>query len=133
MPQSVWDIEGRAKDIRFSSRTRLNTDMLCKAHIEHNAGRRLYDKLPAELRDDPDARALISNAADPKVTIAHLIYRQTRYETHSKDYEFSRASMLDRWAAGARDVVTTLSHPQWIARNDDPMQAKVFDLTKNRQ
>lgn len=132
MPQSVWDIEARGKDIRFSSRTRLNTDMLCKMQIGHSAGRRLYDKLPPDLRDDPDARALLSVDCEPKITIAHLIYRQTRHETHSKDYEFSRASMLEHWAAGGRDAEITLAHPEWLARHDDPGLVRVFDLTKER-
>jgi NTE family protein len=57
LPASVWDIEARTKDIRFSSRTRLNTDLLCDMHVTRRAGRRLYDKLPPALRDDPDARA----------------------------------------------------------------------------
>ncbi len=132
MPISVWDIETRTKDIRFSSRTRLNTDLLCDMHISRSAGRRLYDKLPPELRDDPDARALLSNKHDPKITIAHLIYRQTQYETQSKDYEFSRSSMLDHWVAGAQDAATTLADPEWKARHDDPALVQVFDLSKAR-
>lgn len=132
VPASIWDIEGRAQDIRFSSRTRFNTDMLCDRHSLCMSGQRLYDKLPAELRDDADARALLSNSHSSKITIAHMIYRQTRHETHSKDYEFSRASMLDHWAAGAEDAATTLTHPEWAARHDDPAHVRVFDLTKER-
>lgn len=134
IPASVWDIEARTKDIRFSSRTRLNTDLLCDMHLSRSAGQRLYDKLPPELRDDPDARALLFNGCDPKITIAHLIYRQSRHETQSKDFEFSHASMLDHWAAGAQDVATTLAHPEWKKRHDDPTdaaQVQVFDLSKS--
>ena len=130
MPKSVWDIESRVKDIRYSSRTRLNTDLLCEKQAARQSGRRLYDKLPPELRDDPDARVLLTNSRNPATTIAHLIYRQTRHEGQSKDFEFSRASMLDRWAAGAKDVATTLAHPDWQARHDDPAGLHVFDLTK---
>jgi len=135
MPTSIWDIEARTKDIRFSSRTRLNTDLLCNMQAARKSGRRLYDKLPPELRDDPDARALLSNHSAPKLTIAHLIYRPTRHETHARDYEFSRASMQDHWQVGAQDVTTTLNHPDWLARHeDDNAQAhvQVFDLTKSR-
>lgn len=132
MPTSTWDIEARAKDIRFSSRTRLNTDLLCNMHLTRSTDRRLYDKLPPELRDDPDARALLSNGCDPIITIAHLIYRQTLHESQSKDYEFSRASMLDHWRAGKRDVTTTLNHPDWQARHEDASHVRVFDLTQSR-
>lgn len=133
VPASIWDIEARTKDIRFSSRTRLNTDLLCDRHQSRTAGKRLYDKLPPELRDDPDARALLSNDEGPKVTIAHLIYRPTRHENGSKDYEFSRASMRERWRAGQQDVATTLNHPNWLTRDTDDETSthiRVFDLTR---
>ena len=44
--------------------------------------------------------------------VVHLIYRQTSYELESKDYEFSRASMLEDWQAGQRDMRDTLTHPK---------------------
>ena len=129
VPSSVWTSEGRQKDIRFSSRTRFNTDMMRRLHKTREAARRLYAKLPPELKDDPDARALASGNADPRVTIAHLIYRQTRFENQSKDYEFSRRSMLDHWAAGRRDVERTLAHPDWAARHQTGERVNVFDLS----
>lgn len=131
VPASVWEIEARTKDIRFSSRTRLNTDLLCDMLATRGAARRLYHKLPPELRDDPDARALLSNDHSPNITIAHLIYRQTRHENQSKDYEFSRASVRDRWQAGMEDVTTTLNHPEWQARHEGTAHVRVFDLTKS--
>jgi NTE family protein len=133
VPQAVWDVGARVKDIRFSSRTRLNTDTICTGLMAHSSRRRLYDKLPVELRDDPDALALLDKGPDPKMTIAHLIYRHTRFEGHSKDYEFSRASMHEHWKAGAQDVATTLSHPEWQSRHDDDSTlVRVFDLTRQR-
>lgn len=129
VPTSVWTSEAREKDIRFSSRTRFNTDMMRRLHETRDAARRLYDRLPPELKGDPDARALASGNADPRVTIAHLIYRQTKFEHQSKDYEFSRRSMQDHWAAGRRDVERTLAHPDWKARHDAAERVKVFDLS----
>ncbi len=131
-PKSVWQIESRVKDIRFSSRTRFNTDMLCGTHLTRSAGKRLYDKLPPELRDDPDALALLHRPCDPNITIAHLIYRKRGFESQSRDYEFSRASVRDHWLAGIEDVETTLTHPAWHARHDGPLRVRIFDLTKER-
>jgi NTE family protein len=68
----------------------------------------------------------------PAITVAHLIYRQAKYERQSRDYEFSRTSMLAHWDAGARDVETSLAHPAWQARKpkrDGGIQ--VFDLTRD--
>ena len=130
VPASVREIEARTKDIRFSSRTRMNTDLLCDIHATRGAGRRLYETLP-ELRNDPDARALLSNSCDPNITIAHLIYRQAVFETHSRDYKFSRSSVRDHRQAGMKDVTTTLNHPDWLACHEDPAHVRVFGLTKS--
>lgn len=132
VPRSVWSVEAREKDIRFSSRTRFNTDMMRRLHQTKDAARRLYDKLPKELQDDPDAQALVSGKFDPDITIVHLIYRQAKYEGGSKDYEFSRASMLDHWAAGEADVLQTLDHIEWKNRHTSQERVQVFDLTQDR-
>lgn len=129
VPTSVWTSEAREKDIRFSSRTRFNTDMMRRMHETRDAAKRLYDKLPPGLKNDPDAKALARGNADPRVTIAHLIYRQAKYEHQSKDYEFSRRSMLDHWDAGKADVARTLAHPEWCARHDAATRVNVFDLS----
>ncbi len=130
LPGSVRDSEAREKDIQFSSRTRFNTDMMRRLHDTKDAARRLFEKLPKELREDPDALALVSGNADPRITIAHLIYRQGRYEVGSKDYEFSRGSMAEHWAAGKTDAQKTLHHPSWKTRHQASNRVQVFDLTK---
>lgn len=129
LPDSVWQVEGREKDIRFSSRTRLNTDMMRRIHELRDAARTLYDDLPEALKTTSAAKALVAGEPDPAITIAHLIYRQPDYEHPSKDYEFSRASMLDHWRAGREDGERTLAHPEWRARRRGAARVKVFDLT----
>ena len=58
LPATLLEIAQREKDIRYSSRTRLNTDMMCRQHRLRAAIKRLGAKLSAELRDDPDWRVL---------------------------------------------------------------------------
>ena len=130
VPATVWDAETRIKDIRYSSRTRFNTDTMRRMHEIAEAARRLHAKLPEELRDDPDARQLAGMRCAPQLTIVHLIYRQADYERPSKDYEFSRLSMRDHWQAGARDVVETLENADWTGRRSHGGPIKVFDLTR---
>ncbi|MES2436009.1 MAG: DUF3734 domain-containing protein [Pseudomonadota bacterium] len=129
LPTSVWQSEAREKEIRFSSRTRFNTDMMRRLHDTSAAARRLYDKLPPEMKSDPDAQALLKGSTDPHITIAHLIYRPSQYEGGSKDYEFSRSSMLDHWAAGKADAEHTVSHPDWHNRHRSAECVQVFDLS----
>jgi len=129
LPASVWQSEAREKEIRFSSRTRFNTDMMRRLHDTSAAARRLYDKLPPAMKADPDALALLNGVAEPHITIAHLIYRPTKYEGGSMDYEFSRSSMLDHWHAGKADAEHTIHHPDWKNRQRSTECVQVFDLS----
>lgn len=132
LPRDLFDVEAREKEIRFSSRTRLNTDQFRKLQSVRMAAKRLMEKLPPELKDDPDAKILERIGNDCAVTMVHLIYRNAAYETGSKDYEFSRLSVEEHWKAGHDDVVETLNHPDWRNRTRPTNGIRVFDLAEQR-
>ena len=131
MPETIFDIENREKDIRFSSRTRLLTDHAASTHRLRMAMQRLYEKLPEELRDDPDTQMLLNASHAGRVTIAHLIYAQSSFEREYKDYEFSRLSVEDRWRAGAADVDATLDGKAWKNRNRNPDKLTIIDCHRD--
>jgi NTE family protein len=116
MPRTLAEATQREKDIRFSSRTRLGTDMQKRLETMASAANRLAARLPAELKDDPDLAALMSQAVDYPVTILHLINRSETYESQGKDYEFSRATVTDHWSCGRRDVERSFASPRWKQR-----------------
>ena len=132
MPRNLSQVAEREKDIRYSSRTRLNTNNAIARHALAQAARRLTAKLPASYAQDPDVRTLQAFSAEHAVTVVHLIYRRQPYETHSEDYEFSRISMQEHWNAGYADVVHTLNHPDWRGRPTPQDGIHVFDLTRDR-
>ena len=132
MPKTMFDVEARQKEIRYSSRTRMNTDLFRRMHKVRMAAKQLMAKLPPELADDPDARILQEIGNDAAVTIVHLIYRQAAYESHSKDYEFSRLSVDEHWRSGYDDVIETLSSPEWKNRTRPKHGIEIFDLAEKR-
>ncbi len=130
LPQSVLDLEAREKDIRFSSRTRYSSDQLKEMVEIHAAMHKLYEKLPKELQSSEEVQLLIDRYHRGRVLLVQMIYHQADYERASKDYEFSRASMLDHWAAGAADATATLEHSDWIAARSDKSPVSVIDCTR---
>jgi len=128
MPATLAEASEREKDIRYSSRTRLNTTYELRRQATVQAAQRLLARLPASLRDDPDAKLLAAIPAEAAVDVVHLIYRSKHYESQSKDYEFSRASMLEHWAAGLADTQATLEDPRWTGRDRRDTGVHVFDL-----
>jgi NTE family protein len=132
LPTTLAEVTEREKDIRFSSRTRLNTTMELDRQVIAQAAQRLVSKLPAALRDDPDALALSGLRSESAVDVVHLIYRSKHYESQSKDYEFSRLSMQEHWSAGRADMAHTLRDPRWIHHKRIATGVHVFDLTSDR-
>ena len=130
MPRTLWEVAEREKDIRYSSRTRLNTDNFRKLQALRRAAASLVGRLPEAMRDDPDVAAIRGLIADGRcVTIVHLIHRRKHYETQSKDYEFSRVSVEEHWAAGRDDARRSLDARAWRERGRTDGGVYVFDLT----
>jgi NTE family protein len=130
-PGNLAEVETRRKEIQYSSRTRANTDQFKHAQRVRNTVAALLERLPDDLRKSPEA-VLLSEIADHKAyNIAHLIYRTDGYEGHSKDYEFSRASMEAHWRAGYHDTLRTLRHPHLLERPANHEGVMVFDLERD--
>lgn len=132
IPRSLLEIEAREKEIRFSSRTRLNTDRARDMHRFRMAVQQLVQRMPDTLLNDPVVRNLEREAEPGPVTILHLIYRRGDFETASRDYEFSRASMEEHWQAGYKDTEESLNDPRWQHRKKAELGFVTMDLT-NRE
>jgi NTE family protein len=129
MPQTISEAEERVKDIRFSSRTRQNTDQNVRLNQARVAFHSLVAKLPPELQDSDEVRLLSQVARENRVAIAQLIYRDKAWEGEAKDYEFSRATMAEHWLSGRHDVQKTIHDAAWLTQ---PLQlgTVVYDLTR---
>jgi len=110
LPSNLADTDVRAKEIRFSSRTRAATNNYKYTQRLRCALATLLARIPDELRDLPEVPLLAAEADDKVCNIVHLIYRAKKYEGSAKDYEFSRRTMEEHWLAGYRDAADTLSH-----------------------
>jgi NTE family protein len=131
LPRTLAEVSTRKQEIQYSSRTRAGTDSFKYAERMRRAMADLLEKLPEPLQNGPEAQ-LLRTAADHKVyNIVQLIYRAKNYEGHSKDYEFSRASMEEHWRAGYHDAVRTLRHPEVLERPTNHEGVFTFDLDRD--
>jgi NTE family protein len=131
LPVSMLEAAEREKDIRFSSRTRMNTDKNKQIHNTRKALRELMGKLPDYLKNDPSVEILCQAAKENTVTVVHLIYRSKNYESSSKDYDFSHIGMVEHWGAGERDVHLSMRHKDWLDRPQSGETMVTYDLTGN--
>ncbi|MBT9368956.1 patatin-like phospholipase family protein [Rhizobium sp. CSW-27] len=131
MPRDLLEVDARVKEIRYSSRTRMNTDEFARKQAIRRAARRLLEKLPLDLQDDEDAALLRSIGVEYDVTLVHLIHRSAAYDSHAMDAEFSRATVEENWKAGYDDAMRTLTHPKWTRRGRPRNGIQIFDLAQD--
>jgi NTE family protein len=128
VPGNIMEVMTREKEIRYSSRTRAVTNHFKEAQKQRHAFAVLYEKLPPELKETPEAQILLKDSDLNVYNVVHLIYRTRHYEGYSKDYEFSRQSMEDHWTAGYDDTVRSLRHKAVLQLPDCAEGIRTFDV-----
>lgn len=114
LPRDLAGVAERAKEIQYSSRTRLITEYMRLTQENQRLVHDLMALVPPERRSDPAYRRAEARASGALTNLIHLIYSDKPYEGHYKDYEFSASSMHTHWQSGLSDMRHTLSHPQWL-------------------
>ncbi|MGQ0567868.1 MAG: patatin-like phospholipase family protein [Gemmobacter sp.] len=128
VPTTLEEVAEREKDIRYASRTRMNTDIHAYKHEVRHAINELIELLPPDLAATPEARRLYRMGCVTQMDIAQIIYRPMVPQGSQKDYEFSRATMLGRWTQGQADAQMTLTAAPWLAAKGKEVGVRVFDV-----
>ncbi len=132
VPTTLEGVAEREKDIRFASRTRMNTDIYGEKHAVRHAINALIELLPPELAKSPQARRLYKLGCVTQMDIVQLIYRPDAPQGSQKDYEFSRSTMEERWMQGERDARQTLAVAPWLAAKSAEVGVRVFDVVHDQ-
>ena len=109
LPQNLSEVSERAKDIQYASRTRFNIERIQEMGELATAARALLDTLPPHLKSDPNAQKLAAACDERSWLIIRLINTRPSRSGLVKDYEFSRATIEEAWAAGLEDVRRSIS------------------------
>ena len=132
LPQDLGEVAVRMKEVQFSSRTRAATDNFRRLEKLRVAFNELLAQMPAELAALPQARLLAEASDQALYNIVQLVYRSPTYEGQSKDFEFSRRTMLEHWRAGYDDAGVTLSHPKVLALPTIEQSPAIYDFLTRR-
>jgi NTE family protein len=128
LPRDMIEVDMRMKDIRYSSRTRMGTDLFRRTQALRRAAAKLLAEMRPEIRQTPEAELLAAEADEKVYNIIQMIYHAKSYEGASKDYEFSRRTMDEHWKAGYSDMQRTLAFPEVLQRPTSPDGVFTFDL-----
>lgn len=113
-PDDLEEVQDRHKDITYASRSAGHIHYYQRFHRLRRIINHLIHQLPAEQQQDPEIQQLALYGCTTSMSIVHMIYRSVATETHSKDYNFSRASVHDHWQSGLRDARTAFEQEHWM-------------------
>ncbi|GJH04965.1 patatin-like phospholipase family protein [Paraburkholderia terrae] len=131
VPDNITDVQGRMKDIQYSSRTRLVTDMMQRTQRFRHVLREVLDRVSPEHRSDPWCKLAEELSCSKRYNIVHLIYRNKEYEGHYKDYQFGLSTMLQHWESGLEDIRNSLAQPGWLDMPDNDAAFVTHDIHRD--
>jgi NTE family protein len=129
-PQNIDQVQERAKDIQYSSKTRFNASRVRELEEIRASLRRVIEKLPEALQSDPDVQRLKAVSTRGAITLVHFINRHNTYSSNLKDCEFSRATVSELWKAGHDDVRHAMNRPELSQVTDLGHGIRIFDATR---
>jgi NTE family protein len=127
-PKNLAEVQERAKDIQYASKTRFNSNRVKELEGLRASLRRVLDKLPEKLRDDPDVKKLAAVSKPKVISLVHFINRHHPRATSFKDCEFSRVTVTDLWQGGLGDVRRSVADPQFHRARDYGEGVRVYDM-----
>ena len=113
-PHSISQTLDRQKDIMYASRSDQNIETYEAKHNLRRVIRELYRHLPQAKRKDPKLRKLAEQGCHTTMDIVHLGNRDRDWELASKDVDFSRTAIEERWQLGYADAARMLERAAWM-------------------
>ncbi|GLU30177.1 patatin-like phospholipase family protein [Trinickia caryophylli] len=131
VPDNITDVQGRIKDIQYSSRTRLVTDVLQHSQRYRHVLRELLQRIAPEHRADPWCKLAEELSTSKRYNVFHLIYRNKEFEGNFKDYQFGLSTMRLHWKSGLQDIRASLAQPGWLDIPDNDAGFVTHDIHRD--
>lgn len=128
LPETIYDVQERQKDIQYSSKTRALTHFMAREQHYRRLLRELLQYVPQDMQGANtwcrEAREL---ACAHRYNVIHLIYQDKEWEGLYKDYEFGPRTMREHWSTGLEDIQCTLQNKSWLALPPDDKEFVTHD------
>ena len=112
-PDTITRVMARQKDLQYASRATAHIGRQRQLHKLRHVVTELAKKLPPEVRDTPEVRALAAYGCTTRMHVVRLLAPPIAGEDHTKDIDFSRAGIKARWDAGYADTARVLERAPW--------------------
>ncbi|WP_442807833.1 DUF3734 domain-containing protein [Trinickia soli] len=131
VPTNLTDVQGRMKDIQYSSRTRLVTDMMQHSQRFRHVLREVLARVAPEHRSDPWCKLAEELSSSHRYNVFQLIYSDKEFDGNYKDYQFGASAMQSHWTCGLRDIRDSLAQPGWLDMPDNDAGFVTHDIHRD--
>lgn len=112
-PTSLWQISGREKEIRFSSRANSHIANQQKLHKLRHIIRTLSEHIPEKLRSTAEVAELASWGCGTTMHVVRMMVPRIDGEDHTKDIDFTGRGIRARWQAGYEQTRNAIVAAPW--------------------
>ncbi|MGQ0673776.1 MAG: patatin-like phospholipase family protein [Hyphomicrobium sp.] len=119
-PNTLWEVMHRHKDIQYSSRVATHVARQAQAHRLRHVINELAGFIPGDVRERDEVRRLTEHGCLTRMHVVRLLAPGLDKEDHTKDVDFSRAGIRNRWEAGYRKTLAMIEAAPWT-REVDPL------------
>jgi NTE family protein len=120
-PECIWQVIHRQKEIQYSSRAITHIARQKQIHRLRHIIAELSTRIPESERQSARIREMAAYGCLTRVHVVRLLAPRLDSEDHTKDIDFSRASICKRWEAGLSDARNALGAAPWEA-DVDPIE-----------
>ena len=118
LPETLWEVGGRLKDIQFSSRAEHHiVDERQLHHLRHIIDR-LAGHLPRAALKEAAVQEMLAWGCRTNMHLVRLFAPRLEGEDQSKDIDFTAHGLKARWQAGYEHTREMLARAPWLEPSD---------------
>jgi len=118
VPQSIWEVLHRQKDIQYSSRIASHITRQQQTHRLRHVISQLVRHIPGDLRKSEAVRDLAGYGCVTQMHVVRLLTPRLKNENHTKDIDFSPSGIGMRREAGYEATMRALKQAPWQGEFD---------------
>lgn len=131
-PKTLDDVMKRHKDITYSSHFKAHMDIYKVIHGLRSTLYKYTNILPPEFRKNTNLqKALGLHDLCKPIHFVRFLYQAPNYELSSKDYEFSKLSMQERFDTGYQDAINAVKTSPWLDSATEQYGIGVHEFYQN--
>ena len=125
LPETLWQVITRHKDIQYSSRGLSHVARQQQLHRLRHVVRELAARLPKDLAGDAMVKELASYGCGTTMHLVRLLAPRLDLDDHTKDIDFSPRGIRRRWESGYDDTSRVLELAPWSG-DFDPVEGFIL-------